>query len=107
MAFIEGPSWLNTQINADREVFEKGITEPAAIEEVAQYCIAGALSCLRNMSPEELAQEPHIVYTIYGNGGESRYKVWSDGVVRMSRFHSRLQPDRIQKAEELGFEIFE
>ncbi len=107
MAFIEGPAWLNQQTDAERIVFERGITEPAAIEDVAGFSVIGALTHLHNLSPEELAEDPHIVYTIYGNGGISRYKVLSDGTVQFARFDARLEPDRIKRACELGFEILD
>jgi len=104
MALIEGPAWLNQQTETERKVFEENITEPRAIIQVAKQTVIAALTRLRNMEPDELAEEPHVVHTIYGSAGIDRYHVQSDGTVKFSRFHS-ASAEHLQKAQALGFEI--
>lgn len=105
MALIEGPAWLNQQTEAERKVFEEHITEPRAIMDTVPQTVIAALTRLRNMESDELAEEPHTVHTIYGTYGVNRYFVQSDGTVSFSAFH-KASDEHLAKAKELGFEIF-
>ena len=93
MAKVEGEAWLNDQ---KRSLAKKDLdtTVYRALEKLKE---AGDLSS---------EEEPFSIAEVYGGGGTSRWYVMTDGTVRFSPFHDKVEPhSKTQKAQELGFEM--
>lgn len=89
MAEVEGGSWLRD----DQGSSQKESTTRGAIEHVKE------LLEKEHAKPEET----DVIYTIYGNGGVSRWMLMGNGDVLFSEFH---HSEKAKKAEEKGFKIF-
>jgi len=89
MAEVEGGSWLRD----DQSIGQKESTTRGAIE------YAEELLKKEQAKPEVT----DVIYTIYGNGGVSRWKLMGNGEVWFSESH---HPEKAKKAEERGFKIF-
>lgn len=88
MAEVEGGFWLRD----DQKGIQKELSTRGAIEYFEKLKKSGA-------HPEDT----DVIYTIYGNGGVSRWKLMGNGEVWFSEFHHQ---DKAKKAEERGFKIF-
>lgn len=64
-----------------------------------------ALEQLKEWGDPKDQEESNALVDIYGSLGSNRWMVMRNGEVRFSRFHANLE--KIQKAEEMGFKIFE
>lgn len=62
---------------------------------------------IKNWTPldDEDRRHPPILDSIYGNGGVHRYMIRANGDILYSAFHSSVDPENIDRAKELGFEI--
>jgi len=54
---------------------------------------------------DEDKENPPLIGSIYGNGGVHRYMIRANGDILYSAFHSSVDPENIDRARELGFEI--
>jgi hypothetical protein len=96
MAEIEGEAWLS----GDQESKKTDLTTRGAIEHLKRLAGVDAEFRADGIEPEEYDS---AVYSVYGNGGWSRWMIMRDGEVRFSKFHD---PDKAKKAEAVGFRIF-
>jgi hypothetical protein len=83
LELMEGPGWLQDQLDNYR----------------GYNSLVGALEWLKNRSEADT-----MSYIVYGSGGWHRYSVTVNGDVRFSAGHA--QKKDIQKAKDLGFDVF-
>lgn len=95
MAKVEGEAWLNDQ---KRSLAKKDL----------ELTVYGAIKNLKEWPAPKEGEEVFSIAEIYGGGGTSRWYVMTDGTVRFSPFHDRVEPrTKTQKAQELGFKMLE
>ena len=89
---IEGDAWLSMQ----KLSVKRGDME---------YTFQGALDKLAKTEQEKEELKDKVIYTIYGNGGVTRWFVMGNGDIRFSEFHDPLK-NKIEKVRAMGFKVF-
>lgn len=106
LELMEGRFWLEQQFRATGRKSERNdcCSLVGAIEWLETR--GGLLPGYNPKGEHYFDLDPNMSYCIYGDGGIHRYFVKTNGDVRFSAGHALRGGQSVQKAKDLGFDVF-